>query len=52
MLLAILFFVSGAWKLTDPFLWSQALVEFRVTSALSPCRARWRWAWARWWGPF
>ena len=35
MLLAILFFVSGAWKLTDPYLWSQALVEFRVTSALS-----------------
>src|SRR5277367_6753060 len=35
VLLAILFFVSGAWKLTDPFLWSQALVEFRVTSALS-----------------
>ena len=30
VLLAILFFVSGAWKLTDPFLWSQALVEFRV----------------------
>jgi uncharacterized membrane protein YphA (DoxX/SURF4 family) len=35
VLLAILFFVSGAWKLTDPFLWSQALVEFRVTSALA-----------------
>ncbi len=35
VLLAILFFVSGAWKLTDPYLWSQALVEFRVTSALS-----------------
>jgi uncharacterized membrane protein YphA (DoxX/SURF4 family) len=35
VLLAILFFVSGAWKLTDPFLWSQALVEFRVTSALT-----------------
>jgi uncharacterized membrane protein YphA (DoxX/SURF4 family) len=35
LLLALLFFVSGAWKLTDPFLWSQALVEFRVTSALS-----------------
>ncbi len=35
VLLAIPFFVSGAWKLTDPYLWSQALVEFRVTSALS-----------------
>ena len=35
VLLAILFFVSGAWKLTDPFVWSQALVEFRVTSALT-----------------
>jgi uncharacterized membrane protein YphA (DoxX/SURF4 family) len=35
LLLAILFFVSGAWKLTDPSLWSQALVEFRVNSALS-----------------
>jgi uncharacterized membrane protein YphA (DoxX/SURF4 family) len=30
LLLAILFFVSGAWKLTDPFAWSQALAEFRV----------------------
>jgi uncharacterized membrane protein YphA (DoxX/SURF4 family) len=35
VLLAILFFVSGAWKLTDPFAWSQALAEFRVTSALT-----------------
>src|SRR5579862_5632676 len=35
VLLAILFFVSGAWKLTDPFVWSQALAEFRVTSALT-----------------
>jgi uncharacterized membrane protein YphA (DoxX/SURF4 family) len=35
VLLAILFFVSGAWKLTDPYLWSQALAEFRVTSALT-----------------
>ncbi len=35
VLLAILFFVSGAWKLSDPFLWSQALAEFRVTSALT-----------------
>jgi uncharacterized membrane protein YphA (DoxX/SURF4 family) len=35
VLLAILFFVSGAWKLTDPYLWSTALAEFRVTSALT-----------------
>ena len=35
LLLAILFFVSGAWKLTDPFVWSQALAEFRVPSALT-----------------
>lgn len=35
ILLAILFFVSGAWKLTDPFVWSQALAEFRVPSALT-----------------
>ncbi len=35
VLLAILFFVSGAWKLTDPYQWSQALSEFRVSSALT-----------------
>lgn len=35
VLLAIVFFVSGAWKLTDPFVWSQALVEFRLPSALA-----------------
>src|SRR5580700_5953261 len=35
VLLALLFFVSGAWKLTDPFLWSQALVEFKLPSALA-----------------
>ena len=35
VLLAILFFVSGAWKLTDPFVWSQALVEFRLPQALA-----------------
>lgn len=34
-LLAVLFFVSGAWKLADPFLWAQALNEFRVPAALS-----------------
>jgi uncharacterized membrane protein YphA (DoxX/SURF4 family) len=33
--LAILFFVSGAWKLTDPFTWSQALVEFRLPGILA-----------------
>jgi uncharacterized membrane protein YphA (DoxX/SURF4 family) len=35
ILLAILFFVSGAWKLTDPFQWAHALTEFRVPGDLS-----------------
>jgi uncharacterized membrane protein YphA (DoxX/SURF4 family) len=35
VLLALLFFVSGAWKLTDPFTWSQYLVEFRLPSVLA-----------------
>jgi uncharacterized membrane protein YphA (DoxX/SURF4 family) len=35
VLLAILFFVSGAWKLTEPFVWSQALEEFRVSGTLA-----------------
>ena len=35
LLLAILFFASGAWKLTDPFQWAQALTEFKVPSALA-----------------
>src|ERR1700694_3513978 len=35
ILLAILFFVSGAWKLSDPFMWAQALTEFRVPAAFS-----------------
>jgi uncharacterized membrane protein YphA (DoxX/SURF4 family) len=35
ILLAILFFVSGAWKLSDPFMWAQALTEFRVPGALA-----------------
>jgi uncharacterized membrane protein YphA (DoxX/SURF4 family) len=34
-LLAILFFSSGAWKLSDPFWWSQFLTEFRVPEALA-----------------
>ncbi|MGI8741106.1 MAG: MauE/DoxX family redox-associated membrane protein [Bryobacteraceae bacterium] len=33
--LAILFFVSGSWKLTSPFQWSQALTEFLVPSKLA-----------------
>ena len=33
--LAILFFVSGAWKLSDPYFWSQFLVELRFPSALA-----------------
>lgn len=35
ILLTILFFVSGAWKLSDPFQWAQILGEFRVPSLLS-----------------
>jgi uncharacterized membrane protein YphA (DoxX/SURF4 family) len=35
VLLAILFFVSGCWKLTDPFQWAHALTEFRVPAAWS-----------------
>ena len=35
LLLAIVFFVSGAWKLTDPFQWAQALTEFHVPAAFS-----------------
>lgn len=33
LLLAILFFASGAWKLTDPFQWAHALTEFKVPAA-------------------
>lgn len=33
VLLTILFFASGAWKLTDPFQWAQALTEFKVPAA-------------------
>jgi uncharacterized membrane protein YphA (DoxX/SURF4 family) len=35
VLLAIVFFTSGAWKLTDSFRWSQALAEFQVPAALT-----------------
>src|SRR6202165_3371205 len=35
ILLAILFFVSGAWKLSDPFQWAQILGEFRVPANLA-----------------
>ncbi|HYL75495.1 MAG TPA: MauE/DoxX family redox-associated membrane protein [Bryobacteraceae bacterium] len=35
LLLALLFFVSGCWKLTDPFQWAHALTEFRVPSVWS-----------------
>lgn len=35
ILLALLFFVSGCWKLTDPFQWAHALTEFRIPSAWS-----------------
>src|SRR5579871_4161583 len=30
ILLAILFFVSGSWKIADPFQWAQAMTQFRV----------------------
>jgi uncharacterized membrane protein YphA (DoxX/SURF4 family) len=30
ILLAVIFFASGCWKLTDPFTWSQAMTEFQV----------------------
>ncbi len=35
VLLAVLFFISGSWKLTDPFRWSQALTQFLVPSNLA-----------------
>ncbi len=35
VLLAVLFFVSGSWKLTDPFRWSQALTHFLVPANLA-----------------
>jgi uncharacterized membrane protein YphA (DoxX/SURF4 family) len=35
LLLALLFFSSGAWKLSDPFQWAQALTEFKVPASLS-----------------
>src|SRR5579871_2278530 len=35
VLLAVLFFSSGAWKLADPFWWSQFLSEFKVPEALA-----------------
>jgi len=35
LFLTILFFASGAWKLTDPFQWAQALTEFKVPSNLA-----------------
>jgi len=35
VLLAVIFFASGCWKLTDPFQWSQAMAEFQVPSDLA-----------------
>ena len=35
VLLAILFFASGCWKLAEPFRWSQMLAEFQVSAAVS-----------------
>jgi len=35
ILLGIIFFTSGCWKLADPFQWAQAMTEFQVPSALA-----------------
>lgn len=35
LLLAILFFASGFWKLTSPFTWSQLMGQFQVPSGLA-----------------
>ncbi len=35
MFLALLFFVSGSWKITDPFQWSQALTQFLIPGNLA-----------------
>ena len=35
LLLAILFFISGAWKLTAPLTWSQIMGQFQVPSDLA-----------------
>lgn len=35
LLLGLLFLVSGSWKLTDPFTWSQMLGQFRVPAPLA-----------------
>jgi uncharacterized membrane protein YphA (DoxX/SURF4 family) len=35
VLMAILFFVTGAWKLSDPFFWSEFLEQLRVPAALA-----------------
>ncbi len=35
LLLTILFFASGAWKLADPFQWAQALTEFKVPAGFA-----------------
>ncbi len=35
LLLSIVFFASGCWKLTEPFQWAQVLTEFLVPSNLA-----------------
>jgi uncharacterized membrane protein YphA (DoxX/SURF4 family) len=35
ILLGILFFASGCWKLADPLQWSQAMTEFQVPSGIA-----------------
>jgi len=34
-LLAIVFFVSGSWKISDPFQWAQAMQQFRVPADIA-----------------
>jgi hypothetical protein len=35
LLLAVVFFASGCWKLTEPSQWAQVLTEFRVPSGMA-----------------
>ncbi|HZU25711.1 MAG TPA: MauE/DoxX family redox-associated membrane protein [Bryobacteraceae bacterium] len=34
VIMGVIFFAAGAWKLTEPFTWAQALGQFRVPSPL------------------
>ena len=35
LLLAVLFILSGTWKITDPFSWAQRIAQLRVSANLS-----------------